>query len=235
MLIIKYLQLPFYFDTTRLKDAVAALENKKWQLHYQVRHYEGDWTALPLRSINGQADNVMISPIPGSEYADTVFLKESPYLQKILNQFKCPLMAVRLLKLNAGSVIKEHHDAELCYEQGEIRIHIPITTHPDVAFYLDKERMPLQEGECWYMNFNLPHSIINNSNIDRVHLVIDAEVNDWVKALFSQPNTNKKEIAAPDHSNEVKKIMIAQLRQINTTTATAMANEIEAGLGANRE
>ncbi len=235
MLIIKYLQLPFYFDTTRLKDAVAALENRKWQLHYQVRHYEGDWTALPLRSIDGLADNVMISPIAGSNYADTVFLKESPYLQEILQQFKCPLMAVRLLKLNAGSVIKEHRDAELCFEQGEIRLHIPITTHPDVAFYLDKERMPLREGECWYMNFNLPHSIINNSSINRVHLVIDAVVNDWVKALFLQPDTNKKEIAATGYSDEVKKNMIARLRQINTSTAISIANELTAELGTNGE
>lgn len=44
------------------------------------------------------------------------------------------------------------------------------------------------------MNFNLPHSIINKSAIDRVHLVIDATVNDWVTTLFQQPSLNKKEI-----------------------------------------
>ena len=98
-------------------------------------------------------------------------MKESTYLQEVLSNFKCPLQAVRLLKLNVGAVIKEHRDAELGFEYGEIRLHIPVITHEEVEFYLDKERIQLQEGECWYMNFNLPHSIINKSKINRIHLV----------------------------------------------------------------
>ena len=69
------------------------------------------------------------------------------------------LLAVRLLKLNAGASIKEHRDNDLFFEKGEIRIHIPIITNADVEFYLDSERMNLQEGSCWYMNFNLLHAI----------------------------------------------------------------------------
>ena len=148
----------------------------------------------------------------------------------MLAHFKCPLLAVRLLKLNAGAVIKEHRDAELSFEKGEIRLHIPVLTHDEVEFYLDKERMYLKEGECWYMNFNLPHSIINKSKINRIHLVIDATVNDWVKKLFAQPLANKKEISEPGHTHEVKKQMIVQLRSMNTETSLKMADEMEAGL-----
>lgn len=229
-MIIKYLQLPFNFDSLQLKKEVAFLDVRAWQLHYQKVHYEGEWTALPLRSIDGLADNVVISPIPDSHYQDTIFLKESTYLQEVLSNFKCPLQAVRLLKLNAGAVIKEHRDAELGFEYGEIRLHIPVITHEEVEFYLDKERIQLQEGECWYMNFNLPHAVINKSKINRIHLVIDATVNDWVKDLFSKPSVNKKLIEEPGHSDAAKKQMIKQLRQMNTETATRMADEIEVGL-----
>ncbi|MBK7307467.1 MAG: aspartyl/asparaginyl beta-hydroxylase domain-containing protein [Chitinophagaceae bacterium] len=52
----------------------------------------------------------------------------------------------------------------------------------------------MQEGECWYMNFNLLHAINNNSSVNRVHLVIDALVNDWVKEIFRVLTANKKEI-----------------------------------------
>ena len=62
---------------------------------------------------------------------------------------------------------------------------MPVITHDAGEFYLDQERIYLKEGECWYLNFNLPHSMINNSDIDRIHLVIDARVNDWVKDIFS--------------------------------------------------
>ena len=231
-MMIKYLQLPFYFDVSRLKEEMATLDKSSWQLHYQKLHYEGEWTALPLRSVDGRADDVIISPLPDSQYQDTVFLKECPCLQEVLAHFKCPLQAVRLLKLNAGAIIKEHRDAELCFEKGEIRLHIPVLTHDEVEFYIDKERMYLKEGECWYMNFNLPHSIINKSKINRIHLVIDATVNDWVKELFAQPLANKKEIPELGHTHKVKKQMIVQLRSMNTETSLRMADEIEAGLDA---
>jgi len=34
------------------------------------------------------------------------------------------------------------------------------------------------------MNFNLLHRVSNNGDADRIHLVIDAGVNDWVKEYF---------------------------------------------------
>lgn len=229
-MIIKYLKLPFQFDAERLREELTVLEKIAWQSHYQTLHYEGEWTALPLRSVEGRADDVFVSPEATAVYKDTAYLAESPYLQSVLAHFKCPLQGVRLLKLSAGAVIKEHRDADLSYEKGEIRLHIPVITHADVEFYLDKERMQVKEGECWYMNFNLPHSIINNSPVNRVHLVIDGLVNDWVKAVFEQDSEYKKQIPEPDHSPDVKKKMIEQLRQMNTETATRLADELEAQL-----
>ncbi len=160
-------------------------------------------------------------------------LLSKPYLKTVLQAFLCPLQAVRLLKLNAGAIIKEHRDAELNFEKGEIRFHIPIVTHPDVSFYLDNERMYLKEGECWYMNFNLPHHIANNSPIDRVHLVIDATVNDWVVQLFAGKDILlRKDIE--DTSNqyppEVKRLMIEQLRAMNTSVSNQLADELESSL-----
>ena len=125
---------------------------------------------------------------------------------------------------------KEHKDAELSYEHDAIRIHIPIATNDEVEFYLDKERMNLSEGECWYMNFNLPHYIINNSKEERIHLVIDALVNDWVKELFEQKAVIKKEIENPGYDNDTKQSIIAQLRLLNTETGNRLADEMEASL-----
>ncbi|MBL7703168.1 MAG: aspartyl/asparaginyl beta-hydroxylase domain-containing protein [Ferruginibacter sp.] len=233
MQIIKYLQLPFFFDVAFLQKDADALSAMQWLPHYQVKHYEGEWSAIPLRSIAGKTDNIIISPNDNSNYQDTVFLESSPYLKKVLQTFECPLLAVRLLKLNAGSIIKEHRDAELNFEKGEIRLHIPVYTHADVEFMLDKESMTPKEGECWYMNFNLPHSLNNKSNINRVHLVIDALVNDWVKEIFAGNNCPvKKEIEDTSgmHSDETKKLMIMQFRQMNTAVTNKMADELEKSL-----
>ena len=227
---IKYIQLPCHFDAKLMQEEIRQLDSSMWKLHYQTLHYEGDWSAIPLRSVNGSADNIIVSPLQDIEYGDTIFLQQCPYLKQVLANFKCPLQTVRLLKLNAGAVIKEHRDSELNFEKGEIRLHIPVLTDEAVEFYLDSERINVQEGECWYMNFNLPHHINNKSKIDRIHLVIDARVNDWVNTLFSGSDIIlKKEIEdtinQPDAAT--KKMMIDRFRQMNTETANKLADKLE--------
>jgi aspartyl/asparaginyl beta-hydroxylase (cupin superfamily) len=93
------------------------------------------------------------------------------------------LKSVRLLSLAAGSFIREHSDHALTYEDGEMRVHIPVQTSGQVEFYVDGERLLLEEGHSYYINVNLPHRITNASSIDRVHLIVDVEVNDWVHEL----------------------------------------------------
>ncbi len=230
---IKYIQLPYQFDAKLMQEEIRQLDSSMWKLHYQKLHYEGDWSAIPLRSVNGSADNIIVSPVQGVEYNDTIFLQQCLYLKAVLNNFKCPLQTVRLLKLNAGAVIKEHRDIELNFEKGEIRLHIPVVTDEAVEFYLDGERLNLKEGECWYMNFNLPHNINNKSKVDRIHLVIDAKVNDWVKTIFlSADIILKKEIEdtinQPDAAT--KKMMIDCFREMNTETANKLADKLEAEL-----
>lgn len=231
---IKYLQLPFHFDAFRMQEELRSLEQVApiaigWKMHYQVKHYEGEWSALPLRNLTGKTDDVMISPVDGDIYQDTTLLQQCPYFKEVLQHFQCPLLAVRLLKLSPGAVIKEHKDSELYFEKGEMRIHIPVRTNEMVEFYLDNEKMQLKEGECWYMNFNLPHRLANNSKEDRIHLVIDAVVNDWVKELFDSKNIrHKKEIDDNDLLDEqTKKEMIAHLRAMNTEVGNKLADELE--------
>ena len=236
MHVLKYLQLPFVFNAALLQKEVGGLSNNiQWVNHYQTLHYEGEWSAIPLRSVGGSADNIIIHPTQDVTYKDTVYLKRCPYIQQVLQKFACPLKEVRLLKLDAGAIIKDHRDVELNFESGEIRLHIPVVTHPDVEFYLDNERMDLKEGECWYMNFNLPHRISNNSPVNRVHLVIDAEVNDWVKELFTNSAiVVKKETEdfSAEHSPEVKRQMIIRFREMNTLIANQLADALEIELGA---
>jgi hypothetical protein len=59
-----------------------------------------------------------------------------------------------------------------------------VATNPEVEFYVSGERIVMREGEAWYINFNLPHRIYNGGGTDRIHLVIDCEVNDWVRSVF---------------------------------------------------
>lgn len=209
------------------KDLVR-LSETEWRNHYQLKHYSGQWQVLPLRSAKGYASDILISPTPQAEYSDTPFMDLLPSVKEILAHFSCEWMNVRLLRLSAGAQVHAHRDAELNYEKGEIRLHIPVITHPDVLFQLGGEDIHLEEGRCWYLNFSLLHSVTNNSPVDRIHLVMDARVNPWLKNLFETPGLRKAII--PEHDPGTRRQIIEQLRSLGTETANRMADEMEEGI-----
>jgi len=95
------------------------------------------------------------------------------------------------MRLAPGSVIKEHHDHDLSFEQGMVRIHIPVATNEGVDFRLNGARVAMPAGSSWYLRLSDPHSVANRGAADRVHLVIDAGVNDWVAALFERATSSQ--------------------------------------------
>lgn len=84
---------------------------------------------------------------------------------------------VLLIKLTAHEDIPLHEDSGN-YLMFSRRNHIPIITAGDVIFGVGSERVNMQEGECWEINNYRFHWVDNNSDIDRVHLLIDIMPND---------------------------------------------------------
>lgn len=229
--IIKYIRFPVTFSAEKLAAEVEAL-SAKWIAHFNKAHYEGEWSALPLRSIGGSLENLLPQKFTDGEFLDTVLMDQCPYAKNVLEYFPCEIQTVRLLKLMPGAVIKEHTDNDLCYEEGEARIHVPVLTNPGVEFYLDNEQLVMNAGECWYTNVNLPHRLANNGDTPRIHLVIDIVINDKVREMFENaPAGNKKIIAAKEKYSAGDKVnIIAALRGLNTPAALEMAEKMEAEL-----
>jgi hypothetical protein len=174
------------FDPVLLHEDLAAVLPGEWMPHYNDRDYGGDWRGAALRSTSGSAGDLNAPSAGSVSFAATPLLARCPYFRQVLDGFECPLKAVRLLSLAPGSFIREHTDNALDYEDGEVRIHVPIRTNPGVEFYLSNERLLLEEGGAYYLNVNLPHRVNNRGAAARVHLVIDAEVNDWLRDLFAR-------------------------------------------------
>lgn len=190
------LRLPLDFDPARLAADMAAVSASGWTAHFIKQNYEGDWSVIPLRAQAGARHIVqMIYSNPtATAFEDTPMLEAAPYLRAVLGQFSCPLQAVRLMRLAPGSVIKEHRDHDLRFEDGTVRIHIPVVTNEDVDFRLNGVRCPMAAGTSWYLRLSDPHSVANRGPTDRVHLVIDATVNGWLRDLFdraSSPNRGR--------------------------------------------
>lgn len=178
------LRLAPTFDAERLRADLAGLSDTDWIPHFNAGYHDGGWSGFPLRAAAGSSNPLYPDPSQ-NHFEDLPVLAHFPTVRSVIASFQCPLRAVRLLKLRAGSVIREHRDDGLGYEQGEVRLHIPIVTNPEMTFYLEGERVPMAPGETWYVNVSLPHRVRNSGTTDRIHLVIDCRVNDWVRALFA--------------------------------------------------
>ncbi len=180
------LRLPLSFDPALLTRDLARHVADTWTRHYVAQNYDGDWSVLPLRAPAGETHPIrMINSDPTARsFVDTRFLDGCDYFRLVLDQFHCALRTVRLMRLGAGSCIKEHADLDLSFEDGTVRMHIPVVTNDQVDFRLNGARVVLDAGSVWYLRLSDPHSVANRGAVDRVHMVIDAEVNPWVEALF---------------------------------------------------
>jgi len=226
--IIKYIKLPFSFNAGAMLKEAQALSTT-WLSHYNTYDYTGDWKAIPLRSINGSTTNILAVESNEAIYMDTEFLTGCPEIKAAIDSLDFEKKSIRLLNLGPGSVIKEHTDPGLCYEEGEVRLHIPLITNENVEFYVQDEALFPKQGECWYMNFNLKHRLSNKGETGRVHLVIDGVVNDWVHETFAACNkADIKRIPVPEaFSMDDQLALITQLKSMGTETSLQLAKEIE--------
>ena len=162
------------------------LEDVDWIDHFVTQNYDGSWDVIPLRGPAHATHPVMMiySDPACTEFSDTPYLGACNYFQQALARFRCPINAVRLMRLTPGSVIKEHTDYDLSLEDGNARLHIPVITNRQVEFRLNGRRVVMNEGECWYLRLSDPHTVTKRGDNDRVHLVIDASVNQWLADLI---------------------------------------------------
>lgn len=225
-----YHKLPLTFDIKRLQQDLVKLQDSAWLEHINKGVHDGGWTALPLRAVGGLADNAVVTEADPNCYQNTPYLEQAVYLQEVLAQLYCPIVSARLMSLKAGEEIRRHTDMDLCFEDGCVRLHIPIQTHSDVIFYIDDQPIHFSPGECWYMNANYPHQVSNNSRIDRVHLVIDCIVNDWLKRLFLSTGYRKKEVehkyGNPGITDENVLQVIQQFESLGSEVARNMADDL---------
>ena len=163
---------------------LAVITPEDWTAHFVTQNYEGDWSAIALRAPLGETHPIrLIFSNPGTkDYVDTPLLARTPYFREVLQHFACPLLSVRLMRLTPGSHIKAHRDRDLDDKEGTVRLHIPIVTNDRVRFTLADKDVAMGAGECWYLRLSEEHSAANDGVTDRVHIVIDATANEWLRA-----------------------------------------------------
>ena len=221
---ICYGKFEFAYDILSVQQEVSLLlKNEIWLAHYNQAQYTGEWTALPLRSPNGDVSNPIAESLFKLEFKDTPLLQTLPSVRQLMQNLKCDRLSARLLNLKAGAIIKPHKDHDLSFENGEVRLHFPIFTNEKVRFYLENDLLEMGEGECWYINANLTHQVFNDGPTDRIHLVVDCKVNNWLTNFFSAATLTSRE-QKKDTAQLLQ--VISELKLQNTPTTNALAAQL---------
>ncbi|AVT47858.1 aspartyl/asparaginyl beta-hydroxylase domain-containing protein [Shewanella baltica] len=179
-------------NSLSLQQELNALLLQDWLPHVNQRDYrqgdQGGWDVLPLRcAAEYQTAHPILQAFSIStpdHWQDLPSLESSPALCRFLQSLACPVKSVRLMRLHAGAEIKPHRDQGLCIEQGEARLHLPLQTNEQLNFYVDDKCVPMQAGELWYINADQVHWVENKGQDARINLVIDCEVNTWLRELI---------------------------------------------------
>lgn len=225
--LVRSIKFQFIFDKKKLVDDINKVLRSNWVDHYNSNNYSGKWSSIALMSKGGKSTNINAFSNSTEDFIATDILGFCDYFKEILDGFLFEKTAVRLLNLGSGAEIKPHTDYCLGYEDGVFRLHIPIITNPDVTFILDKQRLIMNVGECWYINANFTHSVKNGGENDRIHLVIDGIRNEWTDQLFFKEAAleqfDKPTLVIEENQ---KKLMIAELERMDS----AIAKELIANL-----
>ena len=83
----------------------------------------------------------------------------------------CDVMRIQLAELPPGQIIAPHFDAGILALIH--RLHIPLVTHEAVSFIIAGKAFNLKEGVLYDLNNVVTHSVENNSDVMRVHMLID--------------------------------------------------------------
>lgn len=143
------------------------------------------WSTIPLRTLNGwlgEKGNQLRRLKRGMKFKWTEAIQHMPYLRSYLRSLGTRIYLVRMMCLEAGGKIHPHTDGFAFRDREKmLRCHIPLVTHRNVKFVVANKTYYLSPGHLWFTRVDKTHSVTNDSDVDRVHLVVDLAPRGWLR------------------------------------------------------
>ena len=160
-----FIKLPFRFDAERLAQEALQFSEDEWTYH--PNRHNGN-TALALVSANGEVNDRY-----DGEMRPTSALQRCRYVHQVIACFQTVVGRSRFMRLAAGAEVPSHNDGNYTW-RNRVRLHIPVITHPDIAFSsVGNIDVHMSAGEVWTFDNWRQHAVYNRSDVDRIHLVVD--------------------------------------------------------------
>jgi hypothetical protein len=117
-----------------------------------------------------------------ADFTKTQTFRNTPYLEKVVDEFECEKQRVRIMALAPGGDITWQREPEL--DRDLVRVHIPVITNRGVLLQICDQDCRWLPGELWFGDFAFPHRLRNTSREARIHIVLDLVSNPFVRGLF---------------------------------------------------
>lgn len=135
-----------------------------------------------------------------------------PIIKELEDRMVGQSARVLLIKLNANSKVFIHKDSG-DYLSSVRRFHIPILTNENVFYTVGGEEIHMEEAKCYEINNMKMHSVNNESEFDRVHLLIDIMPESETKTINSKENDLKIYIIKDFITQEDASILIDYIQK----------------------
>ena len=164
------------YDIEPLKELILAQPEEAWwgnqyrQLEYEV--HEHTQSIVMVFTDGSGWPNIEVKQEAGWDLFKTAAL---PLMHKILEDHYSTggtIIRAMAARLQAGGVIKPHHDGHPSFPHGH-RIHIPIYTNPRVRFMIDGRPYAFEVGKVYEINNQKRHSVMNKGTEGRVNFIFD--------------------------------------------------------------
>jgi hypothetical protein len=151
---------------------------KTYQTHkdtsfFQLKKMSYNWT------VNSKGESYTVNNLKNKKAQE-----ELEYIYNFLESlFNGKIIRAELITMNSNSRIRTHRD------RGDIlflarRIHIPIKTNKNVIFKVNEDSLNMKASNIYEINNFKYHSVINNSEENRIHLIIDVLPKEFSKNML---------------------------------------------------
>ena len=174
-------------DVSDIKKKISEMNEELWKkhslrqtvlkVHKSTETIELIWDYESLNNLTKGKEHKELYSLEIDKFLENIFpLYAKKYGEGIF-------VRVLLVKLKKFSKINPHVDSGIGLILSK-RTHLAIITNNLVTFTVNDEMKNLKEGEIWEIDNQLKHSVENNSEIDRIHLIIDYLVSEKPKKLL---------------------------------------------------
>jgi hypothetical protein len=179
----KYLHIGF-FDTSSIADNLAELGEAIW---------DEDSTRQQIFDVHKHTKTIIVQNFP-LDWDGNLFPTElskskafllypllKPLIENLENVLDGKAGRVLLTKLNPNSSISPHVDNGY-YLSVVHRVHVPVKTNEKVVFTVDGVSRHIAKNECVEISNSQQHSVVNNSDEERIHIICDIVPNYLIKS-----------------------------------------------------